>query len=93
MIHGGDTMKLYFICIVASIGILFSILGTANASWGWDSTDDPTPFYHQEWGKWYYYDDIKVFMVQIDNKTSKYVFDCNGEFVGGWITYMPMKLN
>ena len=85
-------MKIHFIGITLIAAILFWINGTAYASWGWESTDDPTPFYHQEWGKWYNYDDAKVFMVQIDDTTSKYVFDYNGQFIGGWITYMPMRL-
>lgn len=86
-------MKAYFSGISMIAGILFWMNGTVYASWGWESTNDPTPFYHQEWGKWYNYDDTKVFMVQIDDKTSKYVFDYNGQFIGGWVTYMPMRLN
>lgn len=73
--------------------LIFLWIHTAvYANWGWESTDDPVPYYHQEWGKWYQYDDAKVFMVQISDKTYKYIFDCNGEFLGGWITYMPMSL-
>ncbi|MBP2626946.1 MAG: hypothetical protein H6Q68_1657 [Firmicutes bacterium] len=85
-------MKKTFTNLAIIAGILFSIYSTTYASWGWESTDDPTPYYHQEWGKWYNYEDAKVFMVQIDDKTYKYVFDYNGKFIGGWITYMPMRL-
>lgn len=86
-------MKSKFIGMIAIVGILVSIYGTAYANWGWENTDDPTPYYHQEWGKWYQWEDAKVFMVQIDDKTYKYLFDCNGKFINGWVTYMPMRLN
>jgi len=86
-------MKTHFTGIVIIVAISFLIYGTTYASWGWESTDDPTPYYHQEWGKWYHYDDIKVFMVQIDDKTYKYVFDYKDQFMGGWITSMSMRLN
>jgi len=86
-------MKIHFIGSSIIIGILFLIYGTAYASWGWESTDDPTPYYYQQWGKWYNYDDAKVFMIQMDDKTYKYIFDYNGEFMSGWITYMPMRFN
>lgn len=93
MIDGGNAMKTHFMGITIIIEILLSLYGIAYASWGWESTDDPTPYYQQEWGKWYNYDDAKEFLVQIDDKTYKYVFDYNGNFIGGWMTYMPMGLN
>ena len=85
-------LKTHFIGRTIIVAILFSIYGTAYASWGWESTDNPTPYYHQEWGKWYNYDEVKVFMVQVEDKTYKYVFDYNGKFMGGWLTSMPMRL-
>lgn len=63
-----------------------------EASWGWESTNDPVPYYHQEWGKWYCYDDVKVFMVQIGDRTYKYLFNYDGEFINGWVTAMPIRL-
>jgi len=86
-------MKRYFMNIAIIFAVLLSVNGTVYGSWGWESTDDPVPYYHQTWGKWYNYDDTKVFMVKIDDKTYKYVFDYNNNFIGGWITYMPMRLN
>lgn len=85
-------MRKTFILLAVLAVVLFYIHTTIYASWGWESTDDPGPYYHQEWGKWYMYDDAKVFMVQIDDQTYKYVFDYNGKFIGGWITYMHMRL-
>jgi len=86
-------MKRHIIGSAIIFGILFTNCGAAYASWGWESTDDPEPYYHQEWGKWYKYDDVKMFMVQMDDKTYKYVFDYKEKLIGGWMTYMPMKLN
>ena len=90
---GGNAMIMNFMKITIVLSLLLSSYGTVGASWGWDSTDDPTPYYHQKWGKWYCDGDGKVFMVQIDDKTYKYVFDYTGQFIGGWMTYMPMRLN
>lgn len=80
------------ISLVAIIVALISIHTTIYANWGWEGTDDPKPYYHQEWGKWYLHEETKVFMVQIDDQTYKYVFDYNGKFIGGWKTYMAMRL-
>jgi len=72
--------------------IFFSGDTRLYANWGWEATDDPTPYYHQEWGKWYHYEDSKVFMVQIEENTYKYVFDDNGQLIGGWVTGMSLRL-
>ena len=85
-------MKREFIHSWIIILLLLSIHTSVYANWGWESTDDPIPYYHQDWGKWYQYDDKKVFMVQIDDKTYKYIFDWDGKFHSGWITYMAMRL-
>lgn len=85
-------MKKIFMRLAIMIVILFSVQASTHASWGWEHTDDPAPYYHQEWGKWYHYDDSKVFMVQIEDNTYKYVFDYNDNFIGGWITSMPIRL-
>ena len=86
-------LKTHFIGKAIMIGILMLVSNNVYANWGWESSDDPKPYYHQEWGKWYHYDETKVFMVQIDDKTYKYVFDYNEKFMGGWMTDMPMRLN
>jgi hypothetical protein len=78
--------------ILVIIAISFALHAPAYANWGWESTDDPVPYYYQDWGKWYLYEDTKIFMVQLDDTTYKYVFDFNGAFIGGWMTYMPMRL-
>lgn len=78
------------LAITISIYVLTS--APAYASWGWEPTDDPNPYYYQKWGKWYTYDEANIFMVQIDDKTYKYEFDKKGNFVGGWLTFMPMRL-
>jgi hypothetical protein len=86
-------MKKLFTSLVIISAISFTLQSTAYANnWGWDSIDDPAPYYHQDWGKWYVYEDTKVFMVQLDDTTYKYVFDYNGTLIGGWMTYMPMRL-
>ena len=83
-------MRKIFISLTFIISVF--IYTTAHANWGWEYTDDPVPYYYQEWGKWYIYEDTKVFMVQLDEKTYKYVFDYNSKFIGGWVTYMPIRL-
>ena len=93
IIHNwGNVVVKKLISLVAMISALISIHTTIYASWGWEWTDDPKPYYHQERGKWYLYDDAKVFMVQIDNQTYKYVFDYHDKLISGWVTYMPMRL-
>ncbi|CUH94751.1 putative secreted protein [Propionispora sp. 2/2-37] len=82
-----NSVKLIFVFMM-----LLWLPATAYTAWGWEPTDDPFPFYHQDWGKWYRYEDTKVFMVQIDESTYKYVFKYNDEFIGGWVTQMPMHL-
>lgn len=72
--------------------IFLLIPSTACADWGWVPTDDPLPYYHQNSGKWYMYEETKVFMVQIQESTYKYVFNDNDGFIGGWVTQMPMQL-
>ncbi len=84
-------MKKYTTILLVAL-IFFAGNGRLYANWGWDATDDPVPYYHQEWGKWYQYEDTKVFMVQIESNTYKYVFDAQGELLGGWVTGMPMRL-
>lgn len=78
--------------IIITVSVSFAFHAPVYANWGWESTDDPVPYYHQALGKWYVYEDTKVFMVQLDDSTYKYVFDYQGTFVGGWITYMPIRL-
>ncbi len=85
-------MKQYFINLWLTMLIFFSIQTSVYANWGWESTDDPVPYYHQEWGKWYQYEDRKVFMVQMNGKTYKYIFDSSEKFISGWITHMSMIL-
>ena len=85
-------MKRYIISLWMMIIVLSFVQTAVYANWGWESTDDPVPYYHQEWGKWYQYEDMKVFMVQINGKTYKYVFDSSEKLISGWITYMPMSL-
>lgn len=85
-------MKRYVISLWIMVIILFSINTAVYANWGWESSDDPAPYYYQEWGKWYQYDDVKVFMVQLNGKTYKYIFDSSGKFMSGWITYISMSL-
>jgi len=84
-------MKKFFTSLVIII-LSFSLQTPTYANWGWESTDDPVPYYHQDWGKWYVYEDTKVFMVQLDDITYKYVFDYSGTFISGWVTYMPIRL-
>lgn len=64
----------------------------AQAAYGWVSTDDPVPFYHQSEGKWYHTKDTKMFMVQLNDRTYKYVFDTGNTFCGGWVTDLPIRL-
>jgi hypothetical protein len=85
-------MKKIFITLTIVFGLLFFIPTSTYANWGWEPTDNPVPYYYQAWGKWYNNEDFRVFMVQIEESTYKYVFDYNGTFVGGWMTYMPMRL-
>ena len=64
----------------------------AYGSWGWTPTDDPVPFYYQQQGCWYHYDETTVFMVQLQEHTYKYVFNQDGTLLNGWVTDMPMRL-
>ena len=88
---GNVTVKKWLSLAIIFVALI-SIHTTIYANWGWECTDDPRPYYHQDWGKWYLHEDKKVFMVQIDDQTYKYVFDYSGKFIGGFITYMPMRL-
>ncbi|QJW48641.1 hypothetical protein HA075_25135 [bacterium BFN5] len=65
---------------------------SAFAYYGWDITDDPVPYYHQQAGFWYYTNDTKTFMIEFNERTYKYVFERNGSFLGGYVTDMPLKL-
>jgi hypothetical protein len=86
-------MKKLFTILVIIFAISFALHNSAYANnWGWEPTDDPVPYYYQDCGKWYLYEDTKVFMVQLDDTTYKYIFDYNGAFMGGWMTYMPIRL-
>jgi hypothetical protein len=89
---GGIEMKKACISLSIIMVVSFCIYTSAHANWGWECTDDPEPYYYQGWGKWYVYEDTRIFMVQLDEKTYKYVFDYNSNFMGGWVTYMPMRL-
>lgn len=85
-------MKAYMVRLWIIMLLLLLVHTAAYASWGWETTDDPVPYYYQEWGKWYQYDDNKVFMVQLNDKTYKYIFDSKGNLMSGWLTYMAMRL-
>jgi hypothetical protein len=85
-------MRKTILSLTIIISVSFFIYTSAHANWGWECTDDPVPYYYQGWGKWYVYEDSKIFMVQLDERTYKYVFDCDSKFIGGWVTYMPMRL-
>ncbi len=77
---------------IAAIWILVAAPQPAGAYYGWESTDDPVPYYDQQAGKWYYTQDTKTFMVTVNERTYKYVFEINGHFLGGYVTDMPIRL-
>lgn len=81
------TVVIVFMAFIISISPTVSV-----AYYGWDVTDDPTPYYYQDAGKWYYTSDTKTFIVQLNDRTYKYVFELNGTFLGGYVTDMPIRL-
>jgi len=82
--------KLLF--ILAAIAISTANITTAAAYYGWEPTDDPVPFYYQNAGKWYYTGDRQTFMVQLNDRTYKYIFDDKGNFLDGFVTDMPVRI-
>lgn len=79
------------ITLIGSLLLFLTVL-PAFAYYGWDVTDDPVPYYHQQTGNWYYTSETKTFMVEFNERTYKYVFELNGKFLGGYVTDMPLKL-
>jgi hypothetical protein len=82
---------IWCIALIASLLLCLTTL-TAFAYYGWDITDDPVPYYHQQAGFWYYTSDTKTFMIEFNDRTYKYIFERNGSFLGGYVTDMPLKL-
>ncbi|VBB08991.1 Hypothetical protein LUCI_4277 [Lucifera butyrica] len=80
-----------FILLVTMI-ILLSLSIPVYANWGWVPTKQMDPYEYQSKGKWYDYDETKVFMVQMDDKTYQYIFDNDGNLLSSWVTDVPMHL-
>lgn len=80
---------LFFIIIYLC---LYAFSPLAYAAYGWLPTDNAIPFYYQPIGHWYQNEDTKTFMVQLDERTYKYIFTLDGKFLSGWVTDMPIRL-
>lgn len=78
--------------LVLLLIILLLQTTAAFAYFGWEPTDNPVPYYHQEKGKWYYCDDRKIFMIYYQSRTYKYIFDDNNVFYGGFVTDLPIQI-